>query len=85
MSSSSMHTAHMPIIPFRGVLSSWEMLAMNNVLLSFADSAAFLLISSSRVRSATLSSSDVYCLSSSYNTPRLVLVATVFTNGCGVA
>lgn len=67
ISSSSMHTAHMPIMPFRGVLSSWEMFAMNKVLLSFADSAAFLLISSSRVLSATLSSRDVYCLSSSYN------------------
>lgn len=80
MSSSSMHTAHMPIMPFRGVLSSWEMLAMNRVLLSFAASAAFLLISSSRVLSATLSSSDVYCLSSSYNASSQVLPAMVCTN-----
>lgn len=81
MSSSSMHTAHMPIMPFRGVLSSWEMLAMNKVLLSFAASAAFLLISSSRVLSATFSSSDVYCLSSSYNTSSQLLPAIISTNG----
>ncbi|KAG9755084.1 hypothetical protein KCU59_g58, partial [Aureobasidium melanogenum] len=60
-SSSCMQTAHMPRIPFRGVLSSCEILAMKSVLLSLAASAAFLLSSSSAVRCFTLSSRRSPC------------------------
>ena len=64
-SSSCIHTAHIPMIPFKGVLSSCEMLAMNSVLLSLAASAAFLLSSSSAVLCCTRSSSFSYCIISS--------------------
>jgi hypothetical protein len=61
------------------------MLAMNKVLLSFAASAAFLLISSSRVLSATFSSSDVYCFNSSYNATSQLLPAMLPNSDYGLA
>jgi len=67
----------MPMIPLSGVFSSCEMFAMNSVLLSFAASAAFLLISSSLVRSATFSSSSEYCLYSSSDISLNVSVSSV--------